>query len=93
MQPQMMQCNTNENDAMQCMTSLLPTIPKEREWGLQPQCLSMCVVVPVITAPIRLRFLLMHINGKSANANVAMYALHKYLRNHNLQSNTTSYEK
>jgi len=30
----------------------------------------------VLIAPIRLRFLQMHINGKSTNANVAMYALH-----------------
>jgi hypothetical protein len=36
----------------------------------------MSVVVPVLTAPIQLRFLQIHINGKSANANVAMYALH-----------------
>jgi hypothetical protein len=40
----------------------------------------MSVVVPVLTAPIQLRFLQIHINGKSANANVAMYALH-ILRN------------
>jgi hypothetical protein len=36
----------------------------------------MIVAVPVLTAPIQLRFLQIHINGKSANANVAMYALH-----------------
>jgi hypothetical protein len=38
----------------------------------------------------------MHINGKSANANAAMCALHIlhiYLIIHNLESNTTSYEK
>jgi hypothetical protein len=74
---QQQRCNANENDAMQCMTSLLPICPKERERGLQPKCSSMCVAVPVLTAPIRLRFLQMHINGESANANVAMYSLRK----------------
>ena len=33
----------------------------------------------VITAPIQLLFLQMHINRKSVNANVAMYALHVLL--------------
>jgi hypothetical protein len=59
-------CNANMNDAIQCMTSLLPTRPNKREWGLQPQYSSMCVVVPVLTAPIWLQFLQMHINGRSA---------------------------
>ena len=29
----MLQCNANVNDAMQCMTSLLPTRPKEGSEG------------------------------------------------------------
>ena len=38
--------------------------------------MRMMLAVPVLTRPIWLRFLQMHINRKSANAHIAMYALH-----------------
>ena len=38
--------------------------------------ISTGIAEPILTAPIRLRFLQMHTDGKSANANVIIYALY-----------------
>ena len=61
----MLQCTCLWCNAMDDFTSTHKS--QERKWGLQPHCyISMCVVVPVLTTPIQLRFLHMHLQYESA---------------------------
>jgi hypothetical protein len=46
--------------------------------------ISTCIIVPILSIPIWLWFLQMHLNEKSANANDAIYAPGII---HNLRSN------
>ena len=62
---------------MQCMHDFTSTHTSQREGVRAATTLLINVHCCTGTyAPIRLWFLQMHINGKSANAHIAIYALH-----------------
>ena len=84
----MLQCTCLWCNAMDDFTSTHKS--QERKWGLQSHCyISTCVAVPVLTAPIWLWFLHMHIQYKSAN--VWLQCMNFYTSKiYNFKSNATS---
>jgi hypothetical protein len=72
-----MQWNAKANDAMQKHDFISThTSPRKGVRAATTLLISTCVAVPVLTPPIWLWFLQMHIDGKSANANVVMFIHH-----------------
>jgi hypothetical protein len=70
------------------MTSLLPTYPQEKKWGMQPHCsISTLNAVLVLTTLTQLRFLYMHNQYENANA-ILKYKNFIYFKIKNFKNKT-----